>query len=170
MAASNLGWIYLNEGDHGRARDAFARALAIAPDNGRWQDLLGRSELGLGRLDDAARSFERATALDPQNFDAWIERARTLGRLGRFAESAAVLADAIAAAATFPEDRRALLLSTLHQYRGEMLVAAGDPAGAAAESEASRRVLREGLDRARTAGDTAQASALEARLAALEAR
>ena len=107
-----------------------AAGAAVDAESARIRMLLAESELRLGRLDDAAASFARAVELEPLNFDAWIERARTLGRLGRFAESAAVLGDALAAAQDFPADRRAALVATLERYRGEMLAASGDAAGA----------------------------------------
>jgi len=73
--------------------------------------------------------------LDPRHFDAWIWRARTLARQGRFAESSAALQDALAAATRFGGERHDELVSTLHQYRGEILTAQGDVGGAIAEYE-----------------------------------
>ncbi|HVH05156.1 MAG TPA: tetratricopeptide repeat protein [Myxococcota bacterium] len=132
---TNLGWVYLQEGDAARAREVLAAGAAVDAEGVRIRTLLAESELRLGRLDDAAASLARATELAPQNFDAWIERARTLGRLGRFAEAAAVLGEALAAAQQFPADRRAALVATLERYRGEMLAASGDSAGAGAAPE-----------------------------------
>lgn len=130
---SNLGWVYLQEGDVPRAADALAAAVSIDPQNVQSQYLLATSQLRLGHPDEAAAGFARVVAIDPLHFDAWIEQARTLGKLGRFEESAAVLQDALAAAAGFPIDRRDRLVATLQRYRTEVLTAqaareARDPA------------------------------------------
>jgi protein O-mannosyl-transferase len=132
---SNLGWAYLQEGDAARAREALAQGAAVDPESARMATLLAESELRLGRLDEAAASLARAVALEPTNFDARIELARTLARLGRFPESQAALASALDAARDFPEDRRAQLVSTLHQFRGDVSAAAGNPAAAVAAYE-----------------------------------
>ena len=137
IAWSNLGWVYLQEGDAARAREVLAQGAAVDPRSARMATLLAESQLRLGRLDDAAASLARAIALEPTDFDARIERARTLARLGRFSESHAALESALAAARDFPEDRRAQLVSTLHQYRGDVSAAAGDPDGAVAAYEAA---------------------------------
>ena len=135
IAFSDLGWVYLQEGQPERAREALSTAVALDPRSSRSLYQLGLSQLQLGRLEDAAASFEGVVRLDPRHFDAWIWRARTLARQGRFAESSAALQDALAAATRFGGERHDELVSTLHQYRGEILTAQGDVGGAIAEYE-----------------------------------
>lgn len=160
MGFSNLGWVYLEEGDPARAREVLATAVALDPESRRSLELLAESQRRLGRLDEAAATLGRLVAVAPLQFDAWIERARLLAKLGRLAESSDVLRDALAAAADFPLDRRAALASTLHRYRGDVLAAQGERAAASAEYAAA-------LERAREAGDAAAVAAVEARLRAL---
>jgi Tfp pilus assembly protein PilF len=137
MGFSNLGWVHLQEGDPARAHAALEAAVALDPQNSQSLSLLAECQLRLGRPDEAARSLERVVALAPLNFDAWIQRARIVAQLGHFAESAEVLREALAASANFPGERRAALVSTLHQYRGEVLAQQGDLAAAVAEYEQS---------------------------------
>jgi tetratricopeptide (TPR) repeat protein len=159
MGFSNLGWVYLQEGDATRARAALEAAVSLDPQSARSFALLGASELRLGLLDEAADSFARVVALAPLDFDARIDHARTLGRLGRLAESTAALGDAIDAAAGFPAERRPQLVATLHRYRGDVLAEQGDRAGAVADYERA-------LALARATNDAAAVAALEARLRA----
>ena len=52
--------------EHGRIEDGVAilqRALALAPDQARVHDLLGKALTHLGRNEDALASFDRALAL-----------------------------------------------------------------------------------------------------------
>ena len=116
---TNLGWVYLQEGRYELAADALSAALAIDPGSAHAAELLATCQVRLGRLDEATASYARLVALDPMNFDARIAWARTLGMLGRFAEGATVLGDALDAAREFPGAQRDQLTSTLHLYRGD---------------------------------------------------
>lgn len=161
LGYSNLGWIELAEGDPARASEVLAQAVRIDPRDGRSLQLLASSQIQMGQLAEAASTLEHLTGVESQNFDAWIERARTLGRLGRFADSTVVLQQALDAAVAFPDAaRRPLLVAKLHQYRGDMLVAQGDGVGGAV-------AYQQALGSARVAGDASLVGALEQRVRSL---
>lgn len=63
-------------GRHREAEPEFVAYLAQAPDDAAGQLGAGRNALELGDLDLAARRFERALALDPENGEAHIEQAK----------------------------------------------------------------------------------------------
>ncbi len=52
--------------------------------------------LGLGQLDDALFSYEKALELDPVNAPAWSNRGNALGILGRYADAVASCDKALA--------------------------------------------------------------------------
>jgi len=75
------GWYHLGRtaaelGDAERALDALARAGELAPDYAPAAWRAGAVALRLDRLDEAERSFERARALDPEEWAAWTGLAR----------------------------------------------------------------------------------------------
>ena len=58
---------------------------------------------GAGRFDEALRSFEAATALAPDDPDAWSSRAGALRELGRLEESLEAARRALSLRDDFPE-------------------------------------------------------------------
>ncbi len=63
----------------------------------------GKLHFGAGRFDEALRSFEAATALAPDNPDAWSSRAGALRELGRLEESLEAARRALSLRDDFPE-------------------------------------------------------------------
>jgi len=63
----------------------------------------GKLHFGAGRFDEALRSFEAATALAPDNPDAWSSRAGALRELGRLDESLEAARRALSLRDDFPE-------------------------------------------------------------------
>jgi len=94
-AAFGLGTTALTLGDSAAA----VAALERVPLEGRSAEArlaLGKAYLRLGRLEDARRSLEQATAADPQGREAWVALAQVLARLGDArADEALVTAEAL---------------------------------------------------------------------------
>lgn len=95
IAWGNLGWAYLEQGDLGRAVPALRRAVAAQP-----LFCVGNYRLGVayhqsGQLEAAADALDRALETNApgcQNLqDAYLERARVHGALGRPGETRADL-------------------------------------------------------------------------------
>ena len=63
----------------------------------------GKLHFGAGSFDEALRSFEAATALAPDNPDAWSSRAGALRELGRLEESLEAARRALSLRDDFPE-------------------------------------------------------------------
>ena len=63
----------------------------------------GKLYFGAGRFDEALRSFEAATALAPDNPDAWSSRAGALRELGRLEELLEAARRALSLRDDFPE-------------------------------------------------------------------
>ena len=92
----NHGFVLLEQGDFGRAAERLERALALRqPGDGCEPHeallLLGRAQIGLGRLKDAADSFEAAAIARPDFAEAMEEGAQVLHQLERHEEAAALL-------------------------------------------------------------------------------
>ncbi len=78
----------LQEGDFGRAAEAFARSLEQAPDEPQVLLALGRERLRQGRFDEAEPLLRRAHARDPRSPAAAALLARLLGLHQRRLEEA----------------------------------------------------------------------------------
>ncbi len=77
------------------ARDAFSRALAIAPDDHSARDGLGSVLSRLGDYEAATREFETLLSADPKNVDARANFAECLLRAGDPEKSAAIAEEAL---------------------------------------------------------------------------
>ena len=80
----------IQRGRTGDALDAIDRALAIAPDMAEYHSHRGNLLYHLGRLDESAEAFGRATELDPSNPDAKRSQLTVYFDSGRFTEALAV--------------------------------------------------------------------------------
>jgi protein O-GlcNAc transferase len=87
--------IYKRHGDLDKARAAGALAVKHAPDNAVCQNSLGLTFYGLGQLDEAAASFERACSLDPALASAWSNKAKADLDRSRFFEAKAAFERAL---------------------------------------------------------------------------
>ena len=67
----NLGIVLGVLHRHDEARQCLQQALVLEPDNPLTHYQLGQMQEHLGQLDEAARSFLKATELDPGYLDAW---------------------------------------------------------------------------------------------------
>lgn len=77
------------------AREAFSRALALAPDDHHTRDGLGSVLARLGDYEAAGREFERVIAADPDNVHVRSSFAESLLRAGDAEKSAAIAEDAL---------------------------------------------------------------------------
>lgn len=77
------------------AREAFSRALALAPDDHHTRDGLGTVLARLGDYEAAGREFERAIAGDPDNVHVRCSFAESLLRAGDPEKSAAIAEEAL---------------------------------------------------------------------------
>jgi len=78
-----VGAILGGRGDYGGAAEAFSKAVAEDPGNVSAHYNLGLALVELGRLEEAARAFERAVELYPDDLDAREALARTREELSR---------------------------------------------------------------------------------------
>ncbi len=72
----------LDEGKYQEARDAVVRVMPMRPDDARTAAALGGAMRGLGRLDMAQRTLERALQMDPRQPRALYEMARLKAQQG----------------------------------------------------------------------------------------
>ncbi len=79
---NNLGIIYQQRGDQGRAISQFREAIRIQPDYPAPHILLGSSLLALGQVPEASRELERAVKLAPGEPLARLELATAYERSG----------------------------------------------------------------------------------------
>ncbi len=112
-----LGVLIHQTGQGSRAAGILARALTIAPDNAECHNALGLVLTDLDRHDEAARSFQRALALEdsPQTHNNYGILLRKQGRLD---EAAAEYERAIELNADFADAR--FNLGNVHRARGRL--------------------------------------------------
>jgi tetratricopeptide (TPR) repeat protein len=79
-------------GDEAGAEALYAQGLAAFPKDARLANSAGNFHFKAGRIARALALFEEALARDPGLVEAAVNAAIALGRLGRFAQAAAVLA------------------------------------------------------------------------------
>ncbi len=77
-ARVELARLYLAAGEPGRARPHAEEATRLRTDWSTAWNTLGRAELGMARLDDAASSFQRAIEANETNRHAWNNLGHTL--------------------------------------------------------------------------------------------
>lgn len=80
----------LKAGDYQRAVKMFEEIVSHRPRFADVYNLLGQAYHGLGRLDDAIRSFEKSLQLNPLYTEAALNLAVTLFDIGRYEEANAV--------------------------------------------------------------------------------
>lgn len=87
-------------GDEAGAEALYAQGLAAFPKDARLANSAGNFHFKAGRVERALALFEEALARDPALVEAAVNAAIALGRLGRFARAASVLAPLEGAAAS----------------------------------------------------------------------
>jgi tetratricopeptide (TPR) repeat protein len=87
-AAYNLANAEFRMGNYAEAAEAYARSLAILPNNAEGLNGLGMSYARLGRLADAERAFSAAIKLRPDAVRTRYELGMALFKLGRRGEAA----------------------------------------------------------------------------------
>jgi tetratricopeptide (TPR) repeat protein len=85
----NYGQLLLGLGRFAEAREQFAAAAGLAPDNGLARLGMGLVAFEMHEYEQAAKDFEQASSLDPQNLSAWLNAAMCLEQLGRTEEARA---------------------------------------------------------------------------------
>lgn len=90
-------------GQHGRAIEAFERALTADPNDSRTLFALGNTARALGMKGPAEEFFRRVLALEPGRLEATVNLANLLRAGGRFAAAEALLGPALAASPESPE-------------------------------------------------------------------
>lgn len=91
-----LGTLRVRAGDEGPAREAFEKALQVAPDHLRTLLALGNLALDAGRVDPARAWYRKALAVDPNAADALAGLGDADYREGRWRESADAYRKALA--------------------------------------------------------------------------
>ncbi|HEX7004293.1 MAG TPA: tetratricopeptide repeat protein [Trueperaceae bacterium] len=124
----NLGNALLEEDSYEAAKEAFLEAIALDYLAGDAHFGLGLAEFGRGDFQAALFAFNELTRLHPERFDGHYNRAVTLARLRRPADSAAAFREAVAQAepeAAPPE------VAAAYIGLADQLKRSGDFAGAA---------------------------------------
>jgi arylsulfatase A-like enzyme/Flp pilus assembly protein TadD len=83
----NVGTVHLMGGDRVRARQAFEAALDVDPDVARAHNALGVMAAQEGRTEEAVARWQKASALDPADYQTLFNLGSTLRLLGREAEA-----------------------------------------------------------------------------------
>jgi tetratricopeptide (TPR) repeat protein len=83
-----LATAYLRAHAFGRARDAIAAGLALAPHDGPLLAMRGEARAGLGDSEGALADWRRALELEPEDIGALYSSAFLLEREGRLTEAA----------------------------------------------------------------------------------
>jgi tetratricopeptide (TPR) repeat protein len=84
----DLGRLYLAHALRDPAAICFQNAGLLDADAGEWPHLAGVAHQEAGRLEDAARAFDRALAIEPSNMPARLRRGRVRLDAGRAREAA----------------------------------------------------------------------------------
>jgi len=103
MSHSNLGSYDLTHNQVGEAIDQFNTAIGLTADPGLLAQAyanLGAAQRTLGEDEQARASFERALALNPEQFNAWLGLGLLAQRHGRFDEAASDLKRSVMARPT----------------------------------------------------------------------
>ena len=139
-AALCMGGYMLGEcGKPGPALRFYRRALELDASMTVAHVNVGKLYFSAGQFDEALRSFEAATALAPDDPDAWSSRAGALRELGRLEESREAAMRALSLRDDFPEAAINLGNALLKLDRPEEALGAYLRASAAAPSSAAAR-------------------------------
>jgi tetratricopeptide (TPR) repeat protein len=139
-AALCMGGYMLGEcGKPGPALRFYRRALELDASMTVAHVNVGKLHFSAARFDEALRSFEAATALAPDDPDAWSSRAGALRELGRLEESLEAARHALSLRDDFPEAAINLGNALLKLDRPEEALDAYLRASAAAPSSAAAR-------------------------------
>lgn len=98
-----LGVIYSQRGDHATAERLIRQALRENPDSDTYHNNLGKALQGLGRLEEAANSYQRTLELNPGHVLACNNLGKVLVELGRRQEAIARFRQAVALRPDFNE-------------------------------------------------------------------
>ena len=104
-----------------QAKDTAARAVSLNPDSSQVLLLQGSLKYTGGAYEDAARDYQRATELDPQNVDAWYRLALAYGAMRRSPEALATYQRAMEVQPDY--FRHYLDLFNFYFYRGQYVPA-----------------------------------------------
>jgi tetratricopeptide (TPR) repeat protein len=92
---TEFGRCYFLLGEHKRARELYEKSLAMNPRSARTYMFLGEMQYWQKDLDQALRSFQRASRLDRQNLEARKNTGFLLSLLGRKDEAIRVYLEAL---------------------------------------------------------------------------
>lgn len=103
-----LGVIYSQRGDHATAERLIRQALRENPSADTYHNNLGKALHGLGRLEEAAASYQRTLELNPSHVLACDNLGKVFAALERWDEAIASFRRAIALRPDFAEARQHL--------------------------------------------------------------
>ncbi len=98
-----LGVIYSQRGDHATAERLIRQALRENPSADTYHNNLGKALHGLGRLEEAAASYQRTLELNPSHVLACNNLGKVFAELGRWEEAIANFRRALALRPDFAE-------------------------------------------------------------------
>ena len=110
---SNLGTLYLQQGDLQKGIATIESSLALHGDQPHAHNSLGNAMAALGDFENALPHFERALQLHPEMVDAAASQANALHHLGRLDEALQAVGRALSNSADRPE---------LHLLKGTILL------------------------------------------------
>lgn len=140
-ALVSLGQLYLAGGSPAQAKAPLAEAARLRPGQPMIEALLARALASAGEAGDAEAVQRRLLAQDPGNLQQRLELADLLGRQGRHAEAATLLADAPETQRDAPEVRRRLGYELYLAGDLDSAEVAGEAALAAQPEAVGARVL-----------------------------
>ena len=91
----SLGLLCIYEDRFSEAFDELKKAQALSPDDARIQHRLGQAAAGQGEIDQALKAYDGAIALDVEYTPAYLEKAKLLYSLRRYAEATALCRSAL---------------------------------------------------------------------------
>ena len=140
-ALVSLGQLYLGGGQPELAKVTLAEAARLRPGQPMIEALLARALAGAGEVGDSESMRRRLLAQNPRNLQQRLELADLLGRQGRHAEAATLLADAPEEQRGAPEVRRRLGYELYLAGDLDSAQVVGEAAVAAQPDAAGARVL-----------------------------
>ena len=91
----SLGLLCIYEDRFGEAFDELKKAQALSPDDARIHHRLGQAAAGVQEIDKALKSYDEAIILDAEYTPAYLEKAKLLYSLRRYAEAASLCRSAL---------------------------------------------------------------------------
>jgi tetratricopeptide (TPR) repeat protein len=88
QARANLGLLCLYEDRFNEALEHLQKAKKLSPDDASIRHRLGQARAGLGQSAEALKEYDEAIALDNEYIAAYLEKARLLYSMRRYAEAA----------------------------------------------------------------------------------